>query len=79
MIRGPVGERRLDAHLDWLRQALFASHGGNHTFEDCRLKYDWRRYFPKEDEEAIYAATVENMEKDIAFLESRFGGGKRQK
>ena len=27
MIRGPIGEQRLDAQLAWIRQALFQSHG----------------------------------------------------
>lgn len=75
MIFGPVGDERLDANFAYLRSCLSTE---SRPINDYFVKYDWRWHFPKEDVDAVYAATVENMEKDIAFLERRFGGRKRQ-
>ena len=79
-IRGPIGEKRLDDHLDLLRLALTRPHDGDATFEDCRLKYSYKNHRPKEEEgiDSIETTLLENLEKDMAFLESRFGGKRRQ-
>ena len=75
MIRGPIGERRLDENFAFLRMTLHACHSGDYPpVDELRLKYDWKRCFPKEDFDAIETLIVENLEKDMAFLESRFGG-----
>ena len=75
MIRGPIGEKRLDLHLDLLRLALIRPHDGDATFEDCRLKFSYKDWLPQEEDfDAIETLIVENLEKDMAFLESRFGG-----
>ena len=74
-IRGSIGEKRLDAHLAWIRQALYASHGGEAKIEDCMLKFSYKDHRPKEEDnlDSIETTLLENLEKDIAFLESRFG------
>ncbi|MCL2710275.1 MAG: hypothetical protein FWE95_05290 [Planctomycetaceae bacterium] len=78
MIRGPIGERRLDDHLNWLRQALFASQGGKRTIEECSLKYSYKSYFQKDAEDEL-EEVVANIDKDIDNLVSRFGNRKNNK
>ena len=75
MIFGPTGDRRLDEHFAWLRHVVFSCHCERPpTLDECVLKYDWKRYFPKDDK-TILAEAV-NFERDFAFLESRFLGKK---
>ena len=74
MIFGPVGDRRIDENFAHLRMTLHRCHGNDPPIDELRLKYDWKRCLPKEDIDAIETLIVENLEKDMAFLESRFGG-----
>jgi len=67
MIRGPIGEKRLDENFAWMRQAQT----GN-KIEECRLKYDYRRYFPKDDIVEEIAERI-NTDADMAFFESWLG------
>ena len=76
MIRGPVGESRLDIHFAWLRQAVISGYADPRpTIEECKLKYSYKDWFPKDLEDAL-EEIVANIEKDIAVLERRFGGKK---
>jgi hypothetical protein len=73
MIRGPAGEERLDVYFAWLHQAIRAGYAEPRpSIEDCRLKFDYRRHFPKEDIAEEIADCID-AEADMAFLESRFG------
>ena len=72
MIRGPVGERRLDEHLNWIRHSLFASHGSELKYDDVKLKYSYKDWFPKDAVDEIEEMQA-NMEADIAKLASKFG------
>ena len=79
MIFGPVGNERLDVNFAYVKEILHKNvFTETPPVNDFILKWDWRNHFPKSDEEAIYAAVVENVEKDKAFLENRFGGQKQQ-
>jgi hypothetical protein len=41
------------------------------TIEECKLKYSYKDWFPKDLEDAL-EEIVANIEKDIALIESRF-------
>ena len=73
MIRGPIGEERLDVYFAWLHQAIRAGYAETRpTIEECRLKYDYRRYFPKDDI-ALEIAERINTDADMAFFENWLG------
>jgi hypothetical protein len=73
MIRGPFGERRLDHHFTWLRQAVRAGYSSPRpTIEDCEIKYDYKDWFPKDAETAL-EELVANIDDDIASFISQFG------
>ena len=76
MIFGPVGDRRFDEHFAFLHHTILASHVDNPPpIEDLRLKYDYKRHF--RDAESAVEEMVNNIEKDIEHLVSRFSS-KRQ-
>jgi hypothetical protein len=72
LIRGPIGEQRLDVHLAWLRHAVRAGYSDpTPTLEDCELRYSYKNLFAKNIEDTL-EEVVANVEKDIAYIESRF-------
>jgi len=74
-IFGPTGDRRLDENFAGLRKTLHWCHGDNEaSTDDLTLKYDWKAYFPKEDDEILAEAV--NFEKDFAVLQRKFGKSK---
>ena len=73
MIRGPVGEQRLDENFAWLRQTLLACHGNKYTIEECRLKYNYKGCFPKDVADAI-EEMVANADAEMESIINRFGG-----
>ena len=76
MIYGPVGDQRMDENFAYLRHVFCSCHTDNPPpIENFRLKYDYKWYF--RDAESAVEEMVNNIEKDIEYLVSRFGG-KRQ-
>ena len=75
-IFGPVGDQRMDANFAWLRQVVEYCHTYQpRPVEDFALKYDYKQHF--RDAESAVEAMVNNIEKDIEHLVSRFSN-KRQ-
>jgi len=73
MINGPAGDQRLDVNFAWLRQVLLSCHVRQPpTIDDVLLKYDYKRYFEKDDE-------AERAQRDFDYLFKRFGANLKQK
>jgi len=71
MIRGPAGDKRIDAHFALLRWMIAAGLGSQSTLDDHKLKYDYRQHFPKDIETAI-ADAIENIDHDIEAFVGKF-------
>jgi len=71
MIFGPVGDRRLDEHFAYLRHHVIRAYTDNTPdIDECRLKYDYTSYFPK-DLKTELKKMIGNIDEDIAQFTAR--------